>query len=127
MLGLQSRPIRTVLMWQLAATVMIAALTGLLTGLHGAISGALGGAIGIAGGLVFTWMASRSRATTAGGVLYAALRAEGLKILVLFLLLALVLAIYENVVAVGLVGAFIVSTLIFGLGLFVRERDSNGR
>ena len=127
MLRVTSRPIRLVLTWQLIATVLIAAIAGSLAGPHGAISGALGGAIGIVGGLAFTWMASRSRGTTADSVLFAALKAEAVKILVLIALLALALATYDDVVAVGLVGAFLVSTLIFGFAFFVGERDTHGR
>lgn len=116
-----------VITWQVIATLVITAISGALAGMHGAISGALGGAIGIVGGLAFTWLASRSKAVTADSVLFAALKAEALKILVLIALLALVLTVYKDVVAVGLVGAFIVSTLIFGFAFFVQERDPHGR
>ena len=41
--------------------------------------------------------------------------------LVLFGLLAIVLATYKNVVVVALIGSFIVSILIFGFAFFVRD------
>jgi ATP synthase protein I len=121
MLTARSRPIRTVLGWQAAACALVAVLAGWAAGLHGAISALLGGAIGISGGLVFSWFASRSKATTADAVLVSALKAEAIKVLVLIALLILVLAAYRNVVVVGLIGSFILSTLIFGFAFFVRD------
>jgi ATP synthase protein I len=121
MLAVRSRPIRTVLGWQVGATALASALGAWIVGWHGAVSAALGGAIGIAGGLVFAWLASRSRATSADGVLISALKAEAVKLLVLIALLALVLGAYKHVVIVGLIGSFIVSTTIFGFAFFVRD------
>src|SRR5574341_1730168 len=116
-----TKPFRTVLAWQIGWTVSSAVMFGIALGVHGAASAALGGAIGIAGGLVFAWLASRSRALTADGVLLAALRAEAIKMLVVFGLLALVLAAYRDAVIVALIGSFIVSILIFGFAFFVRN------
>jgi ATP synthase protein I len=110
-----------VLGWQAGATACASALAAWIAGRHGAVSAALGGAIGIAGGLVFAWLASRSRATTADGVLISALKAEAVKLLVLIALLALVLATYKQVVVFSLIGSFIVSTTIFGFAFFVRD------
>jgi ATP synthase protein I len=121
MLGVRSRPIRTVLIWQIVATLVIAVAGALVSGEHGAISGALGGLIGVVGGLAFSWSASRNQAGSADAVLFAALKAEGIKVLVFIALLALVLAAYQNVVVLALIGAFIVSTLIFGFAFFVRD------
>ena len=121
MLGVRSRPIRTVLLWQLAATHVISAVSGAAAGKHGAISGALGGLIGVVGGLAFSWSASHSQAQSADAVLFAALKAEGIKVLVFIALLALVLATYQNAVVPALIGAFIVSTLIFGFAFFIRD------
>jgi ATP synthase protein I len=121
MLAVRSRPIRIVLGWQAGATALASALAGWIAGWHGAVSAALGGAIGLAGGLVFAWLASRARATSADEVLISALKAEAVKLLVLIALLALVLATYKHVVVVGLIGSFIVSTSIFGFALFVRD------
>jgi ATP synthase protein I len=121
MLTVRSRPIRTVLGWQGAATAVAACVAGALVGFHGAFSAIVGGVIGIAGGLVFSWLASRSRATTADGVLFSALRAEAVKVLVLIALLALVLMTYKHVVIVGLIASFVVSTAIFSFAFFVRD------
>jgi ATP synthase protein I len=121
MLSIQSRPIRTVLWWQTVAAVACAALGGWLAGLHGALSAGLGGGIGIVGGLAFAWLASRSRTDSPDRLVFSALRAEGLKVTLFILLLWLVLATYRQVVVAGLIGSFIVSTLIFTLAVFVRD------
>jgi ATP synthase protein I len=121
MLSDKGRPFRTVLAWQVGWTVLAASLAGWWAGRHGALSAALGGAIAIAGCLAFAWLVARNRALTADGILLIALKAEAVKVLVLFGLLAIVLATYKNVVVVALIGSFIVSILIFGFAFFVRD------
>jgi len=115
------RPFRIVLAWQSGWTAVAAGLAGWLGGRHAALSAALGGAIAIAGCLAFTWLVVRNRALTADGILLTALRAEAVKVLVLFALLVLVLATYKHVVVVALIGSFIVSILIFGFAFFIRD------
>jgi ATP synthase protein I len=121
MLGVTSRPIRTALGWQALASLVAAGLGGWLAGAHGAYSAALGGGIGVLGSLAFAWVASRSRGDSAETLLFGALRAEALKVAVLLALLGVVFASYPNVVAVALVGSFIVSTIVFTLAAFVRD------
>ncbi len=121
MLGVLSRPVRTVLLWQVVATALIAAFGGAFAGAHGATSGVLGGLVGIVGGLTFAWFAGRNRAASPEGVLFAALKAEGIKVLVLVALLGLVLVTYQSCVVPVLIGAFIASTMIFGFAFFVRD------
>jgi ATP synthase protein I len=120
-LSLHSRPIRVVLGWQALVTVAMTALCGGLAGVHGAVSAAIGGSTGIAGGLAFVWMASRSRAESPERLVYSALRAETLKLAVFVCLLWIVLATYQNVVVLGLIGSFLVSTVVFTLAIFVRD------
>ncbi len=115
------RPFRIVLAWQGGWTAIAAGLAAWVAGRHGAVSAALGGVIAIAGCLAFTWLVARNRALTADGILLTALRAEAVKVLILFALLALVLATYKNVVVVALIGSFIVSIVIFGFAFFVRD------
>lgn len=116
-----SRPIRTVLLWQLAATAALALAAALLAGAHGALSALAGGAISVIAGLVAAWLASRSRGKSAGGVLLGALRAEAVKIALSVILLWLVLANYAEAVAFAVVGAFVVAMIIFSMAFFVRE------
>jgi ATP synthase protein I len=117
----KGRPFRMVLAWQGGWTVFAASLAGWLAGRHAALSTAMGGAIGMAGCLAFAWLVARNRALTADGILLNAMKAEAVKVLVLFGLLIIVLATYKNVVVVALIGSFIVSILIFGFAFLVRD------
>ncbi len=117
----KGRPFRTILAVQAGWTVVAAVIGGWLGGRHGALSAALGGGSAIAGCLAFAWLVMRNRALTADGILFTALKAEAVKVLVLFGLLALVLATYKNVIVVALIASFIVAIVIFGFAFFVRD------
>jgi ATP synthase protein I len=116
-----SRPIRTVLRWQLMATVALALIAGVLAGGHGALSAALGGAVSIVAGLTSAVVASLGRAKSAEGALVAVLRAEAVKIGLMVALLWLVLATYRDVVVLVFLGSFAVTVVIFAMAFFVRE------
>ena len=122
-LGALRKPVRTVLRWQLIATAALTLAGGVLAGVDGALSAALGGAVSICAGGVSAVVASKGRARSAGGVLISALVAEGVKIGLIVLLLGLVLATYQDVVAPAFFGSFLVTVLIFGVAIFVREYD----
>ena len=121
MLRILSKPIRTVLRWQIVATAVLTAVAAVAVGLDGALSAALGGLISIGAGLVSAAVAALSKAESAGGVLLGALRAEGIKIGLMVILLWLVLATYRDVVALALVGSFALTALIFTMAFIVRE------
>ena len=121
MLRYLSKPIRTVLRWQLIATAVLTAVAAVAAGLDGALSAALGGLISIGAGLVSAAVAALGKAESAGGVLLGALRAEGIKIGLMVILLWLVLATYRDVVALALVGSFALTALIFTMAFVVRE------
>lgn len=116
-----SKPIRTVLLWQAGATALLAALAAVLADPHGAISAAAGGLASIVACAASAWVAALGKAKSAGGVLVGALRAEAVKIGLALLLLWLVLANYEAAVVAALLGAFVVTMLIFSMAFFVRE------
>jgi len=122
-LGALRKPIRTVLRWQMMATVLLTLAGGILAGVNGALSAALGGAVSICAGWVSAVAASKGKAQFAGEVLISALTAEGVKIGLMVILLWLVLAAYDSVVAPALFGSFIVTALIFGMAFFVRDYD----
>ena len=122
-LGALRRPIRTVLRWQLIATAALTLAGGRLAGVDGALSAALGGAVSVCAGWVSAVVASRGKTQSAGDVLFGALRAEAVKIGLIVLLLWLVLATYDNVVPLALIGSFIATVLIFTMAFFVREYD----
>jgi ATP synthase protein I len=100
-----------------------AKIGGLLAGVDGALSAALGGAVSVCAGWVSAVVAAKGKAQSAGEVLYGALRAEAVKIGLIVLLLWLVLATYDSVVPLALIGSFVATVLIFTLAFFVREYD----
>jgi F0F1-type ATP synthase assembly protein I len=121
MLRQLSKPIRTVLRWQLAATAAMTIAATLLAGAPAAVSAAAGGLISVVAGLASAFVASRSDAKSAGGILFGALRAETVKIGLAVLLLWLVLANYGEAAVGVLVGSFVVTMLIFAMAFFVRD------
>ena len=120
-LGSLRKPIRTVLRWQLIATAALTLTGGILAGADGALSAALGGAVSVLPGWVAAVVASKGKAQSAGEVLIGALMAEGVKIGLIVILLWLVLATYECVVAPVFFGSFPVTVLNFAMAFFVRE------
>ena len=116
-----SQPIRTVLRWQLLATALAIVILGWLAGTHGAISAALGGAISITGGLAAAWFALRKPVSDAATAVASALVAEALKVVLIVGGLVAVFVLYKNVVAIGLIATFAVTTVLFSMAFFVRE------
>jgi ATP synthase protein I len=116
-----SRPIRTVLRWQVMATAVVTLVAGALAGVNGALSAALGGSVSIFSGLASAFVAELGRAESAGGALFAALSAETIKIGLIVFLLWLVLAMYRDVIVLALVGSFVLTVLIFAMAFFVRD------
>ena len=116
-----SKPVMTVLRWQLAATAALALAAGLLAGMHGAFSAIAGGLVSITAGLAAAFVASRGDTKSAGGVLVGALRAEGVKIGLIAILLWLVLKSYPDVVVIAFIASFMVTVLIFAMAFFVRD------
>lgn len=122
-LGPLRRPIRTVLRWQLMVTAALTFAGGILAGVDGALSAALGGAVSLCAGWVSAVVASKGEARSAGEILIGALRAEGVKLGLIVLLLWVVLAAYDEVVAPAFFGSFVATVLIFGMAFFVRDYD----
>jgi hypothetical protein len=77
--------------------------------------------VSIVAGLASAVVASSGSAETAGRVLAGALRAEAVKLGVAVVLLWLVLANYPHAAVGVLLGAFVVTMLIFSMAFFVRE------
>jgi ATP synthase protein I len=121
MLRIQSKPVRTVLVWQVFVTALLAVIAGLLAGIHGVASAALGGFVSIAAGLAFALVMQSSNMQSADGTIVAALRAEATKIGLAVVLLWLVLALYKDVVLIVFIGSFIVSIMVFSMAFFVRD------
>lgn len=116
-----SKPIRTVLRWQLLVTVALVLLAGGFGGEHSALSAGLGGAVSVCAGWVSGLAAATGKGESAGGVLVTALMAEGVKLGVIACLLGIVLVVYGEVVVPVFLGSFVVTALIFSMAFFVRE------
>jgi len=121
MVLLQSKPIRMVFRWQVYATAAITLVAGSLWGINAGISALLGGLVSMGAGAVFAIVVHTGKAGSAAGVLRVALRAEAAKIIAIVLLLWLVLTTYKEVVALGFLGAFAVTILIFSAAIAVRD------
>ena len=117
-----SKQIRAVLKYQAIATLFIAAAFGMMGGHHWGISALLGGMISLLGGATFGWVLSRVGRGSAENALLGMMRAELAKVLVIILLLWLVFAGYEKVYGAGFIGTFIITTLIFSLAVFIRDK-----
>jgi len=120
-LGRLSKPIRAVLRWQVLATAGIAAAAGIAEGANGAGSALAGGLVSILAGLGSALVAARSGGRSAGGILVGALRAEGVKLALIAVLLWLVLATYHEIVPLAFFGTFVATVLIFSMAFFVRD------
>ncbi|SEP36479.1 ATP synthase subunit I [Nitrosovibrio sp. Nv6] len=118
---IRNKPVRIVMRWQLIVTGAMVLALGLVWGFHGAASALLGGVVSIISAAAFSAIISRYQGSTAGGVLITALKAEAVKIIVMVVLLWLVLTLYKDVVAVGFIGTFALTVLIFGMALFVTD------
>ena len=116
------RKFRPVFGSQVLATTIIASIAAWNSGAHGAISAVLGGLISIIAGLVFVLLTARNKVRSAGEVLLVAFKAEAAKLFLAVFLLWLVLAIYQEVVVVGLIASFVVSILIFSMALFAGDK-----
>mgnify|MGYP001548318582 FL=1 len=116
---------RIVMRWQLIVTLAMVLTLGLLWGFHGAASALLGGVVSIISAAAFAVIISRYHGSTASSVLITALKAEAVKVIIMIILLWLVLTLYKDVVAVGFIGTFAVTVLIFGMALFVTDDAKN--
>jgi len=115
------RPIRTVLRWQLIATVVLSLLALVLWGAHGALSAALGGLVNLAAGGVYGWRVSQGEARTAGEALRTMMKAEGMKILLILAGLWAVLTAYKEIVHAAFFVAFVITVGIFAAAIAVRD------
>ena len=117
-----NRQIRAALKFQAITTLSIALAIGSMGGVHWGLSALLGGLISLLGGATYGVMLSRIGKGSAEDALLAMMRAESAKILVIVLLLWLVFASYEEVFGAGFIGTFIITTLIFSLAVFIRDK-----
>ena len=118
---LSTRPYRAVLLWQAAATLVIAAIAGLWAGFDGALSAVLGGSINLSAGVVYAFVLAVAPPKSAGATIVALFRAEAAKIVVIIGLMWLVLSTYHEAVLPALLAAFIVTVLLSRVALIIRD------
>jgi ATP synthase protein I len=122
---LKTRPIRTVLKWQLIATAAVAVLAGVWSGGHGAISAALGGLVNLSAGVVYAFLLGVGlRASPVPGAavaLGAMIRAEGGKLFVIIGGLWSILSTYKDIVPGAFFAAFAITVILFSMAIFVRD------
>lgn len=117
-----SKQIRTVLEYQVIVTISIAVIIGSIGGAHWGVSALLGGFVSLLGGVAYGLLLSRVGKGSAENALVSMMRAELAKIVVIVLLLWLILAGYDEVFGAGFIGTFIITTLIFSLAVFIRDK-----
>ena len=115
------RPFRTVFLWQLIATAVLALLAAVFWGLGGAVSAVLGGSVNLAAGAAYGWIVSRGKARSAGEVLRTMFRAEAVKILLIIGLLWVAMAHYPSIVHGVFLGSFGLTVAIFAAAIAVRD------
>lgn len=116
-----SKPIRTVLRWQVYATVVIALSAGLLAGWHSAMSAVLGGVVNQIADLAYALLVGGGGIRTAGQTLRTLFRAEAVRVLLIVVLLGGVLSVYKAVVHPALFLSFVVSVIVFRAAILVKD------
>lgn len=118
----RGKPLRTVLRWQLCATLVSALIAAYWQGRHGAGSALLGGFINIVAGAAFAWLALGGDSRTAGMALHAFFRAEAGKVILIVAQLWLVLALYKQVVLGAFFGTFFLTVILSTMAFIARDR-----
>ena len=121
------KPVRTAVIWQASATAVLALISAYFRGANGALSAVLGGMVTMLPGVAAALIATRRTAGSAGEALLVAGRAEGVRVILIVILLWLVWATYREVVHLAFFGAFAITLLLFSAAFFVREDTSSQR
>jgi len=123
---LKSRPIRTVLRWQVIVTAVAAAVAGAVAGVPGAVSALLGGSVNLAAGVVYAFLLGLGLGSTpvpgAGTTLIALFRAEAGKVVAIVVGLWLALTSYQDVVPAAVIATFVMTVIVFSMAFFVSDQ-----
>jgi ATP synthase protein I len=101
---------------QIFATIAISIVSLLISGSHAAISAALGGLAVIIGAYIASKIAQRSK-QDATAVLINLLKAEAIKVLVIFALLLITFKIYKQLVPFALIVGLAAAALVSGAAM----------
>jgi ATP synthase protein I len=120
-----SRPIRTVLRWQLIVTAIAALLASFWWGIQGAISTVLGGLVNVTAGLTYGLIVSRSKGRSAGEVLQAMFRGWSVKVILIIMQIWLVLTQYRDIVHAAFFVAFVLTVGVFAMAFAVPDAETD--
>ena len=122
---LKTRPIRTVLRWQVIVTAVAAVIAGAVAGVPGAVSALLGGSVNLAAGVMYAFLLGLGLGHTpvpgAATTLLALFRAEAGKVVVIVVGLWLALTAYPDVVPAAVIATFIATVIVFSMAFFVSD------
>ena len=101
---------------QLIATVVVAILALAISGAHACLSAVLGGGAVIVGAFFGSKIAQRSK-HDATAVLINLLKAEAVKVIVIFVLLLIVFKVYKQLVPFALIAGLAAAALVSGAAM----------
>lgn len=101
---------------QLIATAVIAIASLVIFGLHAAISAMLGGLAVIIGAFIATKIAQRNK-QDATAVLINLLKAEALKVIIIFIVLLCAFKLYKQLIPFALIAGLAAAALVSGAAL----------
>ena len=101
---------------QLIATAVIADVSLVILGLHAGISALLGGLAVIVGAFLAAKIAQRNK-QDATAVLINLLKAEAVKVIVIFVLLLIVFKVYKQLVPFALIAGLAAAALVSGAAM----------
>jgi F0F1-type ATP synthase assembly protein I len=118
---LSTRPFKVALGAQAAATLAIAIVAGAWAGRDAALSAVLGGTINLVAEVLYGLTIGIVNPSTPTGTVFALLRAEASKVALIVFQLWLVLTMYQGLVALPFIVAFVLTVLVFRLAFIVRD------
>ena len=106
---------------QIIATVIVAVVSLLISGSSAGLSASLGGLAVIVGAFAGSKIAQRSK-QDATAVLINLLKAEAIKVLVIFVLLLVVFKVYEQLVPFALIAGLAAAALVSGAAMSTLDK-----
>ena len=101
---------------QLIATAVVAIASLLISGMHAGVSALIGGAVVVVGAFLGSKIAKRTK-QDATATLINLLKAEAVKVLVIFVLLLMVFKIYRQLVPFALIVGLAAAALVSGAAM----------
>ena len=101
---------------QLIAAVVVAIASLLISGMHASVSALIGGAVVMVGAFLGSKIAQRTK-QDATAVLINLLKAEAVKVIVIFALLLIVFKVYRQLVPFALIAGLAAAALVSGAAM----------